>query len=64
MFRFEDTYQYEPGKFLCDGWCCRYAPSPRDPREPEEVFTEEEQAQIEKFLTIVSEELMTEIKYL
>lgn len=30
----------------------------------QERFTEEEQAQIEKFLTIVSEELMTEIKYL
>lgn len=30
----------------------------------QERFTEEEQAQIERFLTIVSEELMTEIKYL
>lgn len=46
MFRFEESYPPSPDKFLCEGWCCRYAPSPRDPREPEEVFTEEEQARI------------------
>ena len=46
MFRFEESYPPSPDKFLCEGWCCRYAPSPRDPREPEEVFTEEEQALI------------------
>ena len=46
MFRFEESYPPSPDKFLCEGWCCRYAPSPRDPREPEEVITEEEQARI------------------
>lgn len=46
MFRFEESYSPAPDKFLCDGWCCRYAPSPHDPREPEEVFTEEELARI------------------
>ena len=46
MFRFEESYPPSPDKFLCEGWCCRYTPSPRDPREPEEVFTEEEQARI------------------
>jgi hypothetical protein len=46
VFRFEESYPPSPDKFLCEGWCCRYAPSPRDPREPEEVFTEEEQARI------------------
>ena len=47
MFRFEESHiQPGPGKFLCEGWCCRYAPSPHDPREPAEVFTEEEQARI------------------
>ncbi|MBR6606257.1 MAG: hypothetical protein IKK92_10415 [Prevotella sp.] len=46
MFRFEESYQPGPDKFLCDGWCCGYAPSPHDPREPEEVLSEEEQAHI------------------
>ena len=47
MFRFEESHiQPGPGKFLCEGGCCRYAPSPHDPREPAEVFTEQEQARI------------------
>lgn len=48
LFRFEDSYQYESGKFLCEGWCCRYAPSPRDPREPEDILSAEEQVHIEE----------------
>lgn len=48
MFRFEESYPPAPEKFLCEGWCCRYAPSPHDPREPEELVSEEERAHIEE----------------
>lgn len=46
MFRFEESYQPGPGKYLCEGWCCGYALIPHDPREPAEVLSEDEQAHI------------------
>lgn len=48
MFRFEESYQAGPNKHLCEGWCCGYAPPPRDPKAPVELLSEEEQARIDK----------------
>ena len=48
MFKFSENYLPGPNKFLCDGWCCGYAPVPRDPREPAPTLSAEEQARIEE----------------
>ena len=46
MFKFADQYPPGPNKYLCEGWCCGYAPSPCSLSELPDALSEEQLKQI------------------